>query len=212
MKALDQYDKTTGNKDGLRATCKDCRLEKRRMRIKMMPPKPLITEKYCRRCRKIKPIGFFHKAQESKDGYRNFCTECGNVPSRACMNRNKDKHNAYMRGYNKREVFKENRYATELRRKYGVDQELYQEMLLKQDYKCLICTKMHDPKVKKGRLFLDHNHANKKIRGLICGFCNSMLGYAKDDITILLAAIEYITIGNIIGPNDKCILKEPKHP
>ncbi len=39
---------------------------------------------------------------------------------------------------------------------------------------------------------LDHDHRTGKIRGFICGSCNKILGYAKDDIDILIGCIRYL--------------------
>jgi hypothetical protein len=39
---------------------------------------------------------------------------------------------------------------------------------------------------------IDHDHQTGKVRGLLCGFCNSLLGYAKDDPATLESAIRYL--------------------
>jgi len=43
------------------------------------------------------------------------------------------------------------------------------------------------------RFAIDHDHQTGKVRGLLCGFCNALIGYAKDDISILKSAIKYLT-------------------
>ena len=45
----------------------------------------------------------------------------------------------------------------------------------------------------KRKLAFDHCHTTGKFRGWLCGHCNSGLGYAKDDVKILQAMIDYLT-------------------
>lgn len=39
---------------------------------------------------------------------------------------------------------------------------------------------------------LDHDHATKKFRGIVCSACNTMLGMARDSISNLAAGIRYL--------------------
>jgi hypothetical protein len=66
----------------------------------------------------------------------------------------------------------------------------YERMLVEQDYKCYCCSVEHSS-LKKG-LFVDHCHTTGKVRGLLCNSCNSALGYAKDNITVLANMIKYL--------------------
>lgn len=75
-----------------------------------------------------------------------------------------------------------------MRKKYGISLEEYKDML---ETSCPIC----------GRSFgeytphVDHDHKTGKVRGIICRNCNLMLGRFKDDVNILLNAIEYLRGG-----------------
>ena len=40
---------------------------------------------------------------------------------------------------------------------------------------------------------IDHNHDTGAFRGILCLKCNSLLGMASDSVSVLKAAIEYLT-------------------
>jgi 5-methylcytosine-specific restriction endonuclease McrA len=71
----------------------------------------------------------------------------------------------------------EGRRYTELRRRYGITPQFYDELLLKQDYKCAICRKPSS-ECRKG-LSIDHDHATGKVRGLLCQGCNIAVGVVE---------------------------------
>jgi hypothetical protein len=79
-------------------------------------------------------------------------------------------------------------------RTYGITAEQYYEMLDEQEGKCAIC-KSDSPnseRIESGKLFIDHCHETKKVRGLLCAKCNFGIGYLNDDVSLLQSAIEYI--------------------
>jgi hypothetical protein len=84
---------------------------------------------------------------------------------------------------------KNRKYA--LKNNYGLSVEQVDEMLKAQNYCCKICG-LHESEIPKCRLFVDHKHNTKEIRGLLCQNCNSALGHAKDNAETLLAMVEYL--------------------
>ena len=72
--------------------------------------------------------------------------------------------------------------------------EDYEEMLIKQNGVCAICRGLNTTKRngKTKRFAIDHCHSSQKVRGLLCAFCNALIGYARDDIEILRSAILYL--------------------
>lgn len=71
--------------------------------------------------------------------------------------------------------------------RYGLTEADYDRMLGEQGGACAAC------KGRSGqRLQVDHCHETGRIRGLLCGNCNSALGHAKDDIKRLTALISYL--------------------
>jgi hypothetical protein len=63
--------------------------------------------------------------------------------------------------------------------------------LLAQENRCAICGKHGDECT--GGLVLDHCHATGKLRGMLCPSCNTMLGFAGDNLATLRAAIRYLS-------------------
>jgi hypothetical protein len=62
-------------------------------------------------------------------------------------------------------------------------------MLTRQGGVCAICGKAPA----RGKvLFVDHCHITGRVRGLLCGKCNSVLAFGNDDPGILRAAIAYL--------------------
>lgn len=64
-------------------------------------------------------------------------------------------------------------------------------MLAAQGNRCAICGK--DGSECAWGLVLDHSHTTGKPRGMLCPSCNSMLGFACDNLATLRAAIRYLT-------------------
>lgn len=77
-----------------------------------------------------------------------------------------------------------------LLRAYRITQEEFEELLRRQDGVCAIC-KSGEPGG-RGRFVVDHDHVTKKIRGLLCNWCNTGLGSFRDSSAYLKAAQEYL--------------------
>lgn len=39
---------------------------------------------------------------------------------------------------------------------------------------------------------VDHDHKTNRVRGILCGHCNSALGFARDDTITLQRLIDYL--------------------
>jgi hypothetical protein len=80
-----------------------------------------------------------------------------------------------------------------LRRYYGMTVEEFDQRVLDQAGLCAVCG---DPLMYTGmgrlRACVDHNHTTGKVRGIIHGSCNSMIGYAADSPKKLRQAAEYL--------------------
>lgn len=87
-----------------------------------------------------------------------------------------------------------------LRYTFGISLEQYNQMLAAQDGKCAICGKPESSK-RNGKvrwLAVDHCHDSSKVRGLLCGSCNPMIGYARDNIQVLHSAIDYLKSHGVV--------------
>jgi len=114
---------------------------------------------------------------------------------------NRKRHDERRRAWQKAKP--DHLWAYSIKKKFGVTPEMYSSMLSKQGGACAICgTKEPSGTAgKHGRFHIDHDHASKKIRGLLCNNCNLGIGYFKDDKARLLAAAEYIRQTGVDVPN-----------
>jgi hypothetical protein len=82
-----------------------------------------------------------------------------------------------------------------LRRKYGITLAEYEAMFAAQAGLCAICRRSQSgmiyPRGTK-RLAVDHCHVSGRVRGLLCGYCNVMIGHAREVPGILRIAAEYL--------------------
>ena len=73
-------------------------------------------------------------------------------------------------------------------RTYGITEQDYKEMLLRQNGVCAIC----GGKQKKNRLAVDHSHKTGKVRGLLCFRCNYGLSWFQEQGDRLRQAANYV--------------------
>lgn len=101
---------------------------------------------------------------------------------------------AYMREFRKKNPDACKR--SDLKKKYGISLETYNELKESQQHVCAICGLPEtaiDYRTKKIRdLAVDHNHDTGEIRGLLCTRCNTAIGLLQDDVVLLANAISYL--------------------
>ena len=104
---------------------------------------------------------------------------------------NKEKINEYSTKWQKAnpEKAKVIRRRTTLKCKYGITPEEWDVLFDSQGKKCAVCAST----ATTGKGWnTDHDHVTGKVRGILCLHCNTLIGYAKDDIDTLYAAIRYL--------------------
>jgi hypothetical protein len=79
-----------------------------------------------------------------------------------------------------RAAFLRSARSSNLRRNYGLSLQDYENMLQKQNGHCATCTRTPHEEY-HGVLHVDHDHVTRKVRGLLCTRCNSILGYAYEN-------------------------------
>jgi hypothetical protein len=72
-------------------------------------------------------------------------------------------------------------------RTYGLTPDDYQRLLLHQDDRCAICRGS-----RTYELHVDHDHATRLVRGLLCRRCNKLLRDVRDSRVVLGRAITYL--------------------
>jgi len=143
--------------------------------------------KICNICHTSKPISEFRKS--CNKWTLNYCIICYRKKGRDRYYADHEANKEISRKYAKtRNPTK--RYWDNLKYKFGIEnsQEWYEKQKQKQNDKCAIC---NGPTERK-HFCVDHNHSTNQIRGLLCSWCNRMIGYAKDDPDLLIKASEYL--------------------
>lgn len=81
----------------------------------------------------------------------------------------------------------------QLRAKYGISIEKYEEMSAAQEGRCAICQS-----IPTSALHVDHDHQTGQVRKLLCTHCNTMLGLAKESEETLQRAVEYLRASRLL--------------
>ena len=79
------------------------------------------------------------------------------------------------------------RYFVYILRKYNISKAKFCKQWNKQNGRCAICRR------KKVRLVTDHDHKTKKFRGLLCYYCNGILGKVQKIPVILKNIPKYLS-------------------
>lgn len=155
--------------------------------------------------------------QDNSDFYRNnrVCKECKSIESKVNYLKNKaiiaERHRLYRRD-NKVKIkkYQEQRYLKikdDLRyQQYNLTREDFEKLLSSQGNRCACCGEA-SPGLRDWNVDHDHNccpgkeSCGKCIRGLLCSHCNPMLGFAKDNISRLQSAINYLRVWQGLDKN-----------
>lgn len=126
--------------------------------------------KTCNICDLAKDIAEFKK---TKTGYKATCRLCCYEYDLKWRAKNPDR---YKDG--------------QLKAKYGISIDDYNELLIKQNYSCAICDKNQSEF--KQKFAVDHCHKTLKVRGLLCGACNKAIGYLRDNPQLAESVAQYL--------------------
>jgi hypothetical protein len=168
--------------------------------------------KTCSKCKKQLSTDMFWKDKYKKDGFRSACKGCNandkeylrryNIDNAEKMKQYREKNKKRLAESSKR--WRENNpkrieYLTFKHsiKKYNMSIQQYEFILELQNGVCAICLN-EEPSGK--RLAVDHDHSccpgsescGECVRGLLCSSCNNILGRAKDNISTLENAVQYL--------------------
>jgi hypothetical protein len=149
-------------------TVRSLYLAERLSEAKESPPRP------CHRCKKVRPQRHLLLPLNA-DALADYamCNNCYRLVVGLWVPRGADpkKANAYYR------------------KLYKITLEEYGALFFAQCGVCAICSEPASPdKV----LVVDHDHETGKVRGLLCGTCNSAIGLLKDDTEVIVQAALYL--------------------
>ena len=86
----------------------------------------------------------------------------------------------------------------DLRRRFGITLDQYEQMYREQNGRCAICgdvSKVIDNRTGKPRMLaVDHCHRKGHVRKLLCQGCNQGLGNFRDDPVLLKKAAAYLEV------------------
>ena len=114
--------------------------------------------KKCPKCNLEKPLSSFGKDSRRKDKLRVYCRSCNSKAGNPTGDILRDRN---------------------LKKRYGITLDDYNEMLEAQNRCCAICG-IHEKHCDKN-LAVDHNHNTGEVRKLLCQHCNTGLGQFRDN-------------------------------
>ena len=134
----------------------------------------------CVQCQQNKSVDEFgiDKNNKANGGRKYACKECTNAKRRG-------KNQIDNRRYH-------------LSSKYGITPEKYDEMYLQQNGLCRVCEQSGEVRSGGKRaknsidLFVDHDHIDGTVRGLLCHKCNVAIGLLYDDPILMERAAQYV--------------------
>jgi len=136
-----------------------------------------MNKKRCPKCGKKKTVSNFYNNKKTKDGLAIWCKLC----------KKKSNKNWYLNNGGADRQWKHT-----IKKKYGISEQQYKEILKSQNYNCALCNKSQ--KSKKKRFAVDHNHETNFIRGLLCDWCNwYLLRYLRDNKKFAVGIVNYLS-------------------
>jgi hypothetical protein len=126
------------------------------------------------------------KDKTQPDGVRLICNGCFYIK----YQKDNDKVKLYVKNYRQTSRRKELNKSYNLKYNYGINSHKYEELLIKQDYRCAVCG-IHQNDLDRS-LSVDHNHNTGEVRSLLCINCNMALGGLKDSPVLVQRLLDYI--------------------
>lgn len=135
----------------------------------------LLTTKICKRCKTDKALEDF--ARGRSNGSHAWCKSC---MAEYQITYKEKKGRDYFKNYN---------YMAQ----YGITLEEAKELLVSQSNACALCEKEVSwlPGF-SASAHVDHCHSTGKVRGILCGSCNTALGKLGDSVQSITKVLKYL--------------------
>jgi len=146
--------------------------------------------KTCKKCKAEKDFSQFYKHSSSKDGYNTWCKPCWSSYEYTDEKKKKRSHSNIENQWQSSGKRKDYLRSYMLKKKYGINLEIYNQMMLEQNNKCRICG--IDSSHCLNGLYVDHDHQTSEVRGLLCRDCNVAIGLLKESAIFMQNAISYL--------------------
>lgn len=89
------------------------------------------------------------------------------------------------------EQFRRTQRRSMLKRRYGLTEEQFDQILTRQASVCPICATALDDR----NAVVDHDHTTGRVRGVLCQRCNRTIGLLRDDPALIRKAAAYLRAG-----------------
>ena len=192
-KPVAEFYKQATATDGYHSWCKTCsdanrtkNLQKKKRRRKVAVP----ATKVCAKCKTRKPASRFSQDKARTDGLYSYCKECKAAMTRSYNEKNREDVRGRQRARNKTPQGRRATRSNNLKAKFGISVQEFDQRFRAQDRCCAICKRRR--KTKEKSFALDHNHSTGSLRGILCHSCNRALGLADENTRLLRAAIKYL--------------------
>lgn len=200
-KPLSEFHARKKSKDDRQSKCKVCSRDELDHSLAMRAlcsifKEPDSGDRVCKSCGETKDCSEFSPEITSPGKLSTRCKSClAGLSRRARRKRREETPKEYSEWMRARNLWNS----------YKLTSQAYNEMLLSCGGVCEVCG---SPPGKKP-LFVDHCHATGRIRGLLCGHCNTSLGLLREDISIMERLIKYTIRTSSNGKPDPSPSSDP---
>jgi hypothetical protein len=164
-----------------------------------------LFKKHCKKCLRVLTEASFTRDKLARDKLKTKCKRCRSEEAKqryaAATSEQKAKLVERTKSWKEANPEKYRRCwkRSDLKRKYGISEAAFLQMVKQQDNCCAICGQSGEPDDNRitTNLVVDHNHKTGKVRKLLCHKCNKGLGQFLDDPELLDKAASYLREQNL---------------
>jgi hypothetical protein len=205
MLPIESFAKNRAARDGRQAYCRHCSADIQREYLarnaelvalrrakKLLEPIGVDKKKTCKKCGEDKPLLEFYAHRGTRDRRASWCKECAKVYDRARRAKDHARYRESLRQWREANSERRAELMRDWRLKlYGLRPQDYIDLYEAQEGRCKICGETGEAFGGR-RLHVDHDHATGRVRGLLCGLCNTGIGHLGDSPERLRTAASYL--------------------